>query len=139
VRSKDKGPCPFRGGLHFGGVDPWQKASLATSYVTSTRVEPRRQPQGTSTYHDIHITVKQSTAHSTLRNINAPTETKFLCGAAMMRNKTSSSLQKTYDECYLICSTAVYFEGQVRNLSFFPPTRINRLLFGNCLYITTKY
>ncbi|KAJ5033599.1 uncharacterized protein L3040_008711 [Drepanopeziza brunnea f. sp. 'multigermtubi'] len=29
----------------------------------------------------------------------------------MMRNKTSSSLQKTYDECYLICSTAVYFEG----------------------------
>lgn len=30
----------------------------------------------------------------------------------MMRNKTSSSLQKTYDECYLICSTAVYYEGQ---------------------------
>jgi hypothetical protein len=32
----------------------------------------------------------------------------------MMRSKTSASLQKTYDECYLICSTAVYFEGQVR-------------------------
>ena len=31
----------------------------------------------------------------------------------MMRNKPSSSMQKTYDECYLICSTAVYFEGQV--------------------------
>lgn len=31
----------------------------------------------------------------------------------MMRNKASSSMQKTYDECYLICSTAVYFEGQV--------------------------
>ena len=31
----------------------------------------------------------------------------------MMRNKSSSALQKTYDECYLICSTAVYFEGQV--------------------------
>ncbi|MCJ1310969.1 hypothetical protein MMC25_004638 [Agyrium rufum] len=29
-----------------------------------------------------------------------------------MRNKPSSSMQKTYDECYLICSTAVYFEGQ---------------------------
>lgn len=29
-----------------------------------------------------------------------------------MRNKVSSALQKTYDECYLICSTAVYFEGQ---------------------------
>lgn len=23
-------------------------------------------------------------------------------------------MQKTYDECYLICSTAIYFEGQVR-------------------------
>ena len=34
----------------------------------------------------------------------------------MMRNKTSSSMQKTYDECYLICSTAVYFEGQVSRL-----------------------
>lgn len=32
---------------------------------------------------------------------------------AMMRNKPASSMQKTYDECYLICSTAVYFEGQV--------------------------
>ncbi|KAK2757722.1 hypothetical protein FQN54_004691 [Arachnomyces sp. PD_36] len=30
----------------------------------------------------------------------------------MMRSKPSSSMQKTYDECYLICSTAVYFEGQ---------------------------
>ncbi|KAJ9256837.1 hypothetical protein DTO207G8_2440 [Paecilomyces variotii] len=29
-----------------------------------------------------------------------------------MRSKPSSSMQKTYDECYLICSTAVYFEGQ---------------------------
>ena len=31
----------------------------------------------------------------------------------MLRNKVSSSMQKTYDDCYLICSTAVYFEGQV--------------------------
>ena len=31
----------------------------------------------------------------------------------MMRNKTSSAMQKTYDECYLTCSTAVYFEAQV--------------------------
>ena len=30
-----------------------------------------------------------------------------------MRNKTSSSMQKTYDECYLLCSTAVYFESKV--------------------------
>jgi hypothetical protein len=34
----------------------------------------------------------------------------------MMRNKPASSMQKTYDECYLICSTAVYFEGQVDDL-----------------------
>lgn len=33
--------------------------------------------------------------------------------ALMMRSKPVSSLQKTYDECYLVCSTAVYFEGQV--------------------------
>ena len=36
--------------------------------------------------------------------------------SVMMRNKASSSMQKTYDECYLICSTAVYFEGQVSAL-----------------------
>ncbi|KAI9707096.1 MAG: hypothetical protein M1836_000056 [Candelina mexicana] len=30
----------------------------------------------------------------------------------MLRNKTSSAMQKTYDECYLVCSTATYFEGQ---------------------------
>ncbi|EME77965.1 uncharacterized protein MYCFIDRAFT_157943 [Pseudocercospora fijiensis CIRAD86] len=29
-----------------------------------------------------------------------------------MRKAPSSSMQKTYDECYLICSTAIYFEGQ---------------------------
>ncbi|KAJ5086884.1 hypothetical protein NUU61_008191 [Penicillium alfredii] len=31
----------------------------------------------------------------------------------MMRPRPASSMQKTYDECYLLCSTAVYFEGQV--------------------------
>ncbi|KIV82265.1 hypothetical protein PV11_04386 [Exophiala sideris] len=30
----------------------------------------------------------------------------------MMRSKPASSMQKTYDECYLQCSTAVFFEGQ---------------------------
>ncbi|KAF9243605.1 hypothetical protein DTO006G1_1906 [Penicillium roqueforti] len=30
----------------------------------------------------------------------------------MMRPRPADSLQKTYDECYLACSTAVYFEGQ---------------------------
>ncbi|KAK4540896.1 hypothetical protein LTR36_008838 [Oleoguttula mirabilis] len=30
----------------------------------------------------------------------------------MMRKSPTSAMQKTYDECYLICSTAIYFEGQ---------------------------
>jgi len=31
-----------------------------------------------------------------------------------LRKAPASSMQKTYDECYLTCSTAIYFEGQVR-------------------------
>ncbi|CAG8128860.1 unnamed protein product [Penicillium olsonii] len=38
----------------------------------------------------------------------------------MMRPRPASSLQKTYDECYLACSTAVYFEGQVSALARTP-------------------
>ncbi|EFQ97321.1 hypothetical protein MGYG_00361 [Nannizzia gypsea CBS 118893] len=34
----------------------------------------------------------------------------------MMRPKASSSMQKTYDDCYLMCSTAVYFENQNNEL-----------------------
>ncbi|EMD00191.1 hypothetical protein BAUCODRAFT_102599 [Baudoinia panamericana UAMH 10762] len=30
----------------------------------------------------------------------------------MFRAPPATSMQKTYDECYLICSTAIYFEGQ---------------------------
>lgn len=30
----------------------------------------------------------------------------------MLRKSPITSMQKTYDECYLICSTAIYFEGQ---------------------------
>ena len=41
----------------------------------------------------------------------------------MMRGKSSSSMQKTYDECYLTCSTAVYFEGQVHS----PPSSPDKL------------
>ncbi|KAK3679096.1 hypothetical protein LTR37_021451 [Vermiconidia calcicola] len=32
----------------------------------------------------------------------------------LRKTAPASSMQKTYDECYLICSTAIYFEGQVR-------------------------
>lgn len=31
----------------------------------------------------------------------------------MMRAKPANAMQKTYDDCYLVCSTAVYFESQV--------------------------
>ncbi|KAI5304708.1 hypothetical protein KEM56_006074 [Ascosphaera pollenicola] len=30
----------------------------------------------------------------------------------ILRSNTASSLQKTYDETYILCSTAIYFEGQ---------------------------
>ena len=40
---------------------------------------------------------------------------------AMMRSKPASSMQKTYDECYLICSTAVYFEGQACTSTLLAP------------------
>jgi len=32
---------------------------------------------------------------------------------AMLRNKAFTVLQKTYDDSYLSCSTAVYYESQV--------------------------
>lgn len=38
-------------------------------------------------------------------------------------------MQKTYDECYLICSTAIYFEGQVRSH--------DKAVFGSRLILTT--
>lgn len=34
----------------------------------------------------------------------------------MMRNKALAVLQKTYDDSYLSCSTAVYYEGQVSDV-----------------------
>ena len=33
----------------------------------------------------------------------------------MLRNKVFTALQKTYDDSYLSCSTAVYYEGQVND------------------------
>lgn len=36
----------------------------------------------------------------------------------MLRNKVFTALQKTYDDSYLSCSTAVYYESQVRHPSF---------------------
>ncbi|KAH8836208.1 hypothetical protein RJ55_10074 [Drechmeria coniospora] len=41
----------------------------------------------------------------------------------MLRNKAFTVLQKTYDDSYLSCSTAVYYESQV----FIPQLRLHRL------------
>ena len=54
----------------------------------------------------------------------------------MLRNSTSKSLsilQKTYDESYLTCSTAVYYENQVR-----PLRHIGTLgIFSSNLYVAS--
>jgi hypothetical protein len=42
----------------------------------------------------------------------------------MFGNRTATAasiLQKTYDESYLTCSTAVYYESQVWTRQSFPP------------------
>lgn len=40
-----------------------------------------------------------------------------IAAEAMLRNKGLAVLQKTYDDSYLSCSTAVYYEGQVRRFA----------------------
>ena len=58
---------------------------------------------------------KRSIVHSglnTSRNVRAAHAT-----TTMMRKSPMNSQQKCYDECYLICSTAIYFEGQVRDFT----------------------
>lgn len=48
----------------------------------------------------------------------------------MLRNKaTLPALQKTYDESYLTCSTAVYYEGQVSPFTNPPPPTPGRALY----------
>lgn len=56
----------------------------------------------------------------------------------MMRPKIVSSLQKTYDECYLTCSTAVFFEGKVWFSLVLSPSYSGGLLLHSehiCIYI----
>jgi hypothetical protein len=59
-------------------------------------IRTRKIPSSTTSTEDMNGSVIRTYTHE-----------------ALMRNKPASSMQKTYDECYLICSTAVYFEGQV--------------------------
>lgn len=39
----------------------------------------------------------------------------------MSRNRMATALQKTYDDSYLSCSTAVFYEGQVSCNGTRPP------------------
>jgi fidgetin-like protein 1 len=46
----------------------------------------------------------------------------------MSRNKALAQLQKTYDESYLSCSTAVYYENQVCSVNFQHHACVNHIL-----------
>jgi hypothetical protein len=63
--------------------------------------------------HTKHISSSYTTSTSASTDVMNGSAIRTYTHEAMMRNKPASSMQKTYDECYLICSTAVYFEGQV--------------------------
>ncbi|ERF72963.1 hypothetical protein EPUS_05044 [Endocarpon pusillum Z07020] len=58
-----------------------------------------------------------------------------------MRNKPGSSMQKTYDECYLICSTAVYFEGQNNEAEALRSWRsaLDQIYYHNAYKLPTNY
>jgi len=62
------------------------------------------------------------------RTHNGGHATPPLSSPTMMRQKPATSMQKTYDDCYLICSTAVYFESQVRTID-----ALDVSMFGLCL------
>jgi hypothetical protein len=63
--------------------------------------EPR---YGVSTFTPISKQLKQRPVGRTVRCL----------AAAMWSARNLSTLQKTYDESYLKCSTAVYYESQVK-------------------------
>nr|POF15275.1 protein sap1 [Quercus suber] len=98
------------------------------------RSEPRMRGEVTRTPSTSHETLPKPTAlasaESVRRTTAGPTRfpstlhvygrrEQYWLGTAsssitMMRKaNATSSMQKTYDECYLICSTAIYFEGQI--------------------------
>ncbi|KAB8235305.1 putative AAA family ATPase [Aspergillus alliaceus] len=59
----------------------------------------------------------------------------------MMRPKPMSSLQKTYDDCYLMCSTAVYFEGQNNEVEALKSWRsaLETIYYHNAYRVPSKY
>ncbi|KAI9038168.1 putative AAA family ATPase [Aspergillus affinis] len=58
-----------------------------------------------------------------------------------MRPKPASSLQKTYDDCYLMCSTAVYFEGQNNEQEALKSWRsaLETIYYHNAYRVPSKY
>ncbi|KKY26886.1 putative aaa family [Phaeomoniella chlamydospora] len=59
----------------------------------------------------------------------------------MMRSKPYTSMQKTYDECYLTCSTAIYFERQDNEAEALRSWRsaLNQIYHHNAYQIPTGY
>ncbi|KAF2760682.1 AAA-domain-containing protein [Pseudovirgaria hyperparasitica] len=59
----------------------------------------------------------------------------------MIRNKSSSAMQKTYDDCYLICSTAVYFESQNNEAEALRSWRsaLDQIYYHNAYKIPSNY
>ncbi|RMZ91787.1 hypothetical protein DV736_g981, partial [Chaetothyriales sp. CBS 134916] len=58
-----------------------------------------------------------------------------------MRNKLSSTMQKTYDEAYLACSTAIFFEGQNNEAEALRSWRsaLDQLYFFNAYRLPSNY
>ncbi|KAI9840892.1 MAG: hypothetical protein M1837_001218 [Sclerophora amabilis] len=58
-----------------------------------------------------------------------------------MRNRPSSSMQKTYDDCYLTCSTAVYFENQSNEIEALRSWRsaLDQIYYHNAYKVPANY
>ncbi|KAL9107121.1 MAG: hypothetical protein Q9227_007901 [Pyrenula ochraceoflavens] len=58
-----------------------------------------------------------------------------------MRNKPASSMQKTYDDAYLTCSTAVYFEGQNNEAEALRSWRsaLDKIYYHNAYGVSANY
>ncbi|PIA97078.1 Protein SAP1 [Cercospora beticola] len=59
----------------------------------------------------------------------------------MMRKAPATSMQKTYDECYLICSTAIYFESQNNEAEALRAWRnaLDQIYYHNAYKIPSNY
>ncbi|KAL9083411.1 MAG: hypothetical protein Q9159_005806 [Coniocarpon cinnabarinum] len=59
----------------------------------------------------------------------------------MMRSSPASSMQKTYDQCYIICSTAVYFEKQNNEEEALRSWReaLDQIYYNNAFRIPASY